>query len=291
MKDYRGGIIMTDKIEKIGKKSIIQHGDHNKRIYLIKLDPQDVGVIIPQLNALARDQSYSKIFCKVPAWAAPVFNSDGFIMEAFIPHFYCGTENVCFMSKFLNSDRLLGMEVDQLIAFSSLLLEYKSTDLEGTAVAHTDESPVLRLHEELAEEISKLYDQVFKSYPFPITDPAYIRQTMQKNIRYYGVKERGRLIALSSAEMDPESRNVEMTDFATLPAARGKKLSLKLLESMEKEMKEAGMITLYTISRLNSFPMNKTFLNRGYSYSGTLINNTNIAGNIESMNVLYKHLN
>ncbi len=281
---------MTDKFEKIGKKSFIQHGDHNKRIYLIKLDPQDVGVIISQLNTLARDQSYTKIFCKVPAWAAPLFNADGFIMEAFIPRFFCGKESVCFMSKFLNSDRLLGMEVDQLNAFSSLLLAYKSKQLEATAVAHRKESPVAQLREEQAEEIASLYGQVFKSYPFPITDPDYIRQTMQKNIRYYGVEEKGKLIALSSAEMDAESKNVEMTDFATLPAARGKKLALKLLYHMEMEMKDAGMITLYTIARLNSLPMNKTFLNSGYRFSGTLINNTNIAGNIESMNVLYKHV-
>jgi beta-lysine N6-acetyltransferase len=36
--------------------------------------------------------------------------------------------------------------------------------------------------------------------------------------------------------------------------------------------------------------MNKTFLKFDYCYSGTLINNTNIAGSIESMNVYYKHL-
>ena len=36
--------------------------------------------------------------------------------------------------------------------------------------------------------------------------------------------------------------------------------------------------------------MNKTFLNAGYNYSGTLTKNTQIAGKIESMNVWYKHL-
>jgi putative beta-lysine N-acetyltransferase len=210
-------------------------------------------------------------------------------MEAFIPAFYGGKESVSFMSKFLNSDRLLGMEVDQMNAFSSLLLEYKGIEHVDTAAPRSDKYPVLSLHEDRAEEIAALYKQVFASYPFPINDPEYIRQTMEKNIRYYGVEERGELIALSSAEMDVESRNVEMTDFATLPAARGKRLSLKLLKSMESEMREVGMITLYTIARLNSFAMNKTFLNSGYSYSGTLINNTNIAGSIESMNVLYKH--
>ena len=281
---------MTDKIESIGKNTIIQHGDLNKRIYLIKLDKRDVGEVIPQLNALAREQLYSKIFCKVPAWAAPVFSADGFVMEAFIPRFYGGSENVCFMSKFLHSDRLLGMEVDQLIAFSTLLSEFAGKTHEFTAASQTG-NPVKELREERAEEVADVYGQVFTSYPFPISDPDYIRDTMRKHIRYFGVEERGRLIALSSAEMDRDNRNVEMTDFATLPEARGKRLSLLLLGAMEQAMHDAGMVTLYTIARLNSFPMNKTFLRSGYVYSGTLINNTNIAGSIESMNVLYKHLN
>ena len=81
-----------------------------------------------------------------------------------------------------------------------------------------------------------------------------------------------------------------MTDFATSKKYLGNSLSVLLLGTMEKEMKKQGIKTLYTIARLNSIPMNKTFLRFNYTYSGTLVNNTNIAGQIESMNVYYKHL-
>ncbi len=278
---------MNDRIEKTGQGSVIQHGQHNKRIYLIKLDARDLD-IMPQLTKMARDNAYTKIFCKVPSWAAPAFSADGFIPEAYIPGFYNGVTGVSFMSKFLDSDRLLGIEHEQLKAFSNLLREYTNGGTGKPAAG--DAAPVTLLSAEDAEEIVGVYKMVFESYPFPIFDPAYIVKTMKANIRYYGVKEKGKLIALSSAEMDEEGRNVEMTDFATLPEARGKRLSLRLLEVMEEDMRRAGMLTLYTIARLNSFPMNKTFLGRGYAYSGTLINNTNIAGSIESMNVLYKQL-
>ncbi len=281
---------MADRFERIGKNTIIQHGDLNKRIYLIKLDKQDSGTIIPELNRIAREKKYTKIFCKVPGWSAPLFNADGFVMEAYIPRFFGGVESVCFMSKFLNSDRLLGMETEEMITFSSLLSDYAVKKQVKAGNSGSNRYHVKILPENRSEDIAGLYGQVFKSYPFPISDPDYIRETMRKNIRYFGVEKRGRLIALSSAEMDRESKNVEMTDFATLPEARGKKLSLVLLQDMEKAMYEEGMITFYTIARLNSFPMNKTFLNSGYIYSGTLINNTNIGGSIESMNVLYKHL-
>jgi beta-lysine N6-acetyltransferase len=278
---------MTDSIEKTRHGSVIQHGLHNKRIYLIKLDARDMD-IMSQLNKMARENGYTKIFCKVPSWAVPAFSADGFIQEAYIPGFYNGITGVSFMSKFLDSDRLLGMETEQLKAFSNLLMEYTNGGAGQNAAGDT--APVTLLSAEDAEEIAGVYKMVFKSYPFPVFDPAYISRTMAANIRYYGVKENGKLIALSSAEMDAAGQNVEMTDFATLPEARGKRLSLRLLDAMEGDMREAGMLTLYTIARLNSFPMNKTFLGRGYSYSGTLINNTNIAGSIESMNVLYKQL-
>ena len=294
---------MQDKIEIIGTNSTIQHGEHNKRIYLIKLDERDVGNITSLLNVLARERSYSKIFCKVPAWASPVFNADGFIMEAYIPGFYSGMEGVCFMSKFLNSDRLLGIETNALQEFSKILKtpgnksnqvksETESSAKEASDDQHVAQGPeVIILKEEDADEIASVYKKVFKSYPFPIHDPNYIRKSMRENLRYFGVRHHDGLIALSSADMDTAAKNAEMTDFATLPEARGKRTAFYLLRAMEQEMKMQGIITLYTIARLNSIPMNKTFLKLGYSYSGTLINNTNIAGSIESMNVLYKRVN
>lgn len=361
---------MQDKIEIIGTNTVIQHGELNKRVYLIKLDERDVNNITSLLNVLARERSYSKIFCKVPAWAAPVFNADGFIMEAFIPRFYAGSQGVCFMSKFLNSDRLLGIENDALKDFSKMLGAFRaeeadapgekvqekespedntgqsprasiasrvaraaravtttrpgtvsegaSTESENNPSTHSRESVVKEfdggqedqpawheadaatikegpgvdiLGEEEADEISEIYKRVFKSYPFPIHDPNYIRKTMREHIRYFGIRANGNLIALSSAEMDVNAANAEMTDFATLPEARGKRTAYYLLRAMEAEMRQTGLKTLYTIARLNSLPMNKTFLKHGYIYSGTLINNTNIDGSIESMNVLYKHIN
>jgi len=46
----------------------------------------------------------------------------------------------------------------------------------------------------------------------------------------------------------------------------------------------------YTIARALSAGMNVTFARAGYDYGGTLTNNTNICGQIESMNVWYKPL-
>jgi putative beta-lysine N-acetyltransferase len=279
---------MQDRIERIGKESVIQHGEHNNRVYLIRLDAEDFPEIIERINLLARENHYTKLFCKVPSWAAPEFFSNGFMMEAHIPGFYRGEEDVFFMSKFLNSDRLLGIEHSQLEEFSTVLR--KATASTEPPSVPTGDFSVGELNADLAEEIAALYRSVFPSYPFPIQDPDYIRSTMQSHVVYFGIRHSDELIALSSAEVDGEGGNAEMTDFATLDAWRGKKLSVILLRAMEAQMKKRGIQTLYTIARLNSIPMNKTFLREGYRYAGTLINNTNISGRIESMNVLYKKI-
>jgi hypothetical protein len=57
---------------------------------------------------------------------------------------------------------------------------------------------------------------------------------------------------------------------------------------MQKAMTERGITTWYTIARALSAGMNITFAKAGYRYAGTLVNNTDISGTIESMNVWWR---
>lgn len=138
--------------------------------------------------------------------------------------------------------------------------------------------------------MAEIYSIVFPTYPFAIYDPCYLIETMETNVQYFGVEVFGNLIALSSAEMDGEAQNVEMTDFATLPDWRGYGLAIHLLRTMENAVYHQETKMAYTIARATSSGMNLTFAGSGYRYGGRLINNTNISGQIESMNVWYKDL-
>lgn len=280
-------MILTDNIEKYGKGSVIQHGKLNERVYLIKLKQEDFPEILNYIDQLVINNNYSKIFCKVPSWATPEFIAQGFHIEAYIPGFYKNSMDVFFVSKFLNSDRKMNIEKDKLSHLSEIIDSYSNNYSEPQTLAN---DKLIKLNEEHADEVAHLYKQVFDSYPFPIFDPKYILETMESNVQYYGIERDGKLIALASAEIDFDGENAEMTDFATLPNFRGQNLAVILLAEMEKEMAKQGINSLYTIARLNSLPMNKTFFKLNYKYAGTLIKNTNISGQIESMNVLYKHL-
>ena len=129
---------------------------------------------------------------------------------------------------------------------------------------------------------------MFASYPFPIHDPDYLIETMRSHVCYFVAEKDGKIAAASSGEMDQENRNAEMTDFATLPDHLGNGLAVHLLKFMEPEMRKRNIATLYTIARAISPGMNITFAKCGYTFGGTLINNTQISGSIESMNLWHR---
>ncbi|PTN05945.1 putative beta-lysine N-acetyltransferase [Mangrovibacterium marinum] len=277
----------TDTLLELGHGSLLQHGKHNDRIYLMKVHPGDEAEILTQLNQLAEEQDYGKLFCKIPQHLVARFQDDGFTAEAIIPDFYQGREDAFFMARYRHAERAQLREQEQLQQLRKLFATATSTSNKRSL----PQGYTLRqLTPEDAEPTAAIYQQVFASYPFPIFDPEYIRQTMADNVMYFGAEQDGKLVALSSSEIDFKGGNAEMTDFSTLPGHLGKGLSLHLLEYMEREMLSLKIKTLYTIARLNSLPMNKTFLRRNYRYAGTLIQNTNIAGQLESMNLYYKQL-
>jgi putative beta-lysine N-acetyltransferase len=249
------------------------------------LSRDDFPDIIDRLDQMAQDYGYSKIFAKVPPYAKDGFIKNGFITEASIPNFYNDLP-AFFMAKFFTEPRRQNeksAEIDMILAEA----RNRATDSKvEPAMGFTHR--ICGISD--AAQMAELYKIVFATYPFPIYDPDYIVETMNNNVIYFGIWNQNKIVALSSAEMDIESHNAEMTDFATLPEYTGKGLSIFLLQLMESEVKERQIKTAFTIARALSFGMNITFAKMGYRYSGTLINNTNIYGHFESMNVWYKFL-
>ncbi|WP_424356886.1 putative beta-lysine N-acetyltransferase [Methanocella sp. MCL-LM] len=277
---------MSDTIARIGD-TIVQQGRHNDRIYVMKLAMHDVPGIIDRLKEIALENGYSKIFIKAPESGLNHFKTKGYTIEAVIPGFYRGKEDGYFLARYLKDSRKKEPKKDQLqqvLKKAVILAGFRrpislEPDLSFRIAGKDD-----------AGELAKLYKQVFATYPFPIFDEAYLKKTMEENIRYFCVSCKDTIIAASSAEMDREMKNVEMTDFATHPDYRGKKISGYLLHRMEEDMLKEGMKISYTIARAFSYPINTVFSRAGYTYSGTLVNNTNICGSFESMNVWYKPL-
>ena len=280
-----------DQIITIGKSSV-QHGAYSDRVYLMHLDPADCPGIMAEIERLAQVNGYSKIFAKVPESHVEQFHAAGYVTEALIPGFFPATdggnaEDGHFVARYLADWR--GKEENP----GRILDVLRAATVKGKAKLPAklrEERPLERMDEEDAEEMAAFYDSIFESYPFPITEAAYIRETMETHVIYYGLRRKNRIVALSSCETDAEFGLVEMTDFATDPQVRGAGVAFMLLEHMETEMREQGYRIAYTIARAGSFGMNITFARHGYQYAGTLLRNTFIAGSLESMNVWWKRL-
>jgi putative beta-lysine N-acetyltransferase len=274
--------MIMDKTENLGQ-STIQHGPESNRVYLMHLWPSDFPGIIDQLDTLAKNNGYTKLFVKVPSRYGAAFRMAGYETEALVPGFFNGADDALFLVKYQDADRR-NPNSDEMKVFQELLLSKVNSE-----IPELDDSHILRLlAPEDTDEMVKVFAQVFDSYPFPIFDPEFLKKEMSEETRYFGVFQDGKLVGISSAECNDSLRNAEMTDFAVLPSQRGKKIAIHLLRAMENHLKDNGFKSFYTIARLKSPSMNKTFMNNGYRYTGTLVNNTHIAGQIESMNVWYK---
>jgi beta-lysine N6-acetyltransferase len=267
--------------------SVIQHGHFNNRVYVMKLAPTDIPDIIRYADDLARKEGYTKILIKVPESSVEIFSNDGYITEATVPFFFHGREPAVFMAKYLDPKR---KDLHDATLSANVLSEAFCHAGERTPIDLPDGFSLMHAHAGDVRDIAALYHTVFKTYPFPISDPDYIRETMQGSVRYYVVKKSHLLAAVASCDSDAENKNIEVTDFATGPLFRGRGFASLLLHAIETDMKKEGIELAYTICRAVFGPINTVFAGTGYQYGGLLPNNTNICGSVESMNVWYKKL-
>lgn len=276
----------ADTVQTIGK-SLVQHGHHNQRVYVMRMSPDDIPDIIRSLDELARKEGYAKIFVKVPESAVGVFSDAGYLTEATVPYFFHGQEAASFMGKYVNPRR---KEVGNPAAVGEVLsaaFGYAQKEFNPTLPPGFS---LVAAHPGDAGEIAALCRSAFATYPFPITDPDYIARSMKDGIRYFCVRQAKKIVAVASCEINEGAQNAEMTDFATDEKFRGKGLAGSLLHAMESAALKEGVRLAYTIARATEEGVNILFARAGYAYAGLLPNNTNIGGTIESMNVWYKRL-
>jgi putative beta-lysine N-acetyltransferase len=270
--------------------SRLQFGPFNDRIYLYELDEADWPEVLSALDGLMQRVSVGKVVAKVPARCVAPLLDRGFELELGVPGLFRegGGERLdgVFAVRYLDAERRPSAHEREQVR---QVLELVRT--KAQRVPETGQRQVHELGPESAEELAAIYGEVFASYPFPIQDPAFLRSCMEEGVRYFGVySDEGRLIAVSSAEPHSGGANVEMTDFATLPPARGQGLALELLNGMHRALLESPLRSAlpYTIARALEVGMNLSFARAGYAMAGTLWRNTNIGGQLEQMNVWYR---
>lgn len=293
-----------DTVERLGP-ALVQHGTFSDRVYVMKLAAADAATVLSRVDELAARHGYGKIVAKCPITAVPELLERGYRVEAEVPRLFGPEEDGVFVGRFLDADRAVDPRMDRVREVLEHARAYAPGQPDGSAPSHDDgappadggdqdaRGPLPEIREAGladAEALAACYARVFDSYPFPIDDPSHVREAMRIGTRFFAAWQDGTIVAASSMEDGGTDGTVEMTDFATLPDWRGRGLASRLLAYMERAAADAETRTAFTIARALSYGMNITFGRRGYTYAGTLVNNTQIANSIESMNVWYRHL-
>lgn len=262
----------------------------NRRITIYEFDltlERGAAEMLQVLSQKACAHGLDKIWLKTcPEWRH-AFQNTGMQMEASIPGYYQGEETALIFALYLSEQRQTPSCGRNGITANKLVSGLQ----EGTVKNSLPDGITLQWGQvEHCPVLARLYSKVFPTYPFPVFDPGYLKQTMDNDTYYIMAWNNDSLIAAASAETNRTQKNAELTDFATLPKWRGYGLASSLLAQLEFRLDTEEFRCLYTIARSSSPGMNKVFASAGYSYRGVLINNCNIGGGLEDMNVWSKTL-
>ncbi|WP_163539465.1 putative beta-lysine N-acetyltransferase [Gracilibacillus sp. YIM 98692] len=141
-----------------------------------------------------------------------------------------------------------------------------------------------------AKQMANLYQTVFQSYPTPMNDPVFIEEMMQSDVYFLVVQHNGMIVSACSADILPHFRSAELSDCATYPEHRAKQLLSYQVAHLIPKVKKMGIRTLFSYSRANSVGMNLVNVKHGFTFGGRMVQNSNIAGSMENMNIWYKVL-
>lgn len=259
---------------------------YNRRLKVLSFEG-NIARICKRLDYLADRNSFDKIFVKAGADEWQAFLTHGYMLEALILHYFSG-ENAFVVSRFLSRERVSSPTLIEENALIQGLMELPRSDKKPTL----PEGYTLEIAgEEDIPGIAILYSHVFESYPSPLTMPDFLQSTMRRNVVYAVIRDpQGNIVSAASADIDVKHRNAEMTDCATFPAERGKGLMGLLLTRLEAELRARRIVCAYTMARANAPGMNKVFYNLRYEYCGRLLNNCDISGGFEDINIWSKRL-
>ncbi|MBC2582511.1 putative beta-lysine N-acetyltransferase [Clostridium sp. DJ247] len=256
----------------------------NSRVKII--DFKDISVQnLKRIIHFASKNHLGKVICNCDINSFRNFVDAKFQLEGKIDGYFKGQDAFC-MSYFISSNRKLRKNSSKENLYLSQSLEKNDT------FSYNDDSKycIRNAQESDVKQMAELFSNIFFTYPSPVYDEEYIRQTMKEKVLYKVAIDNGKVISVASADMDKDNLNAEITDCATYPKYRGKGILSNVIYSLESDLKDRGFITLYSLSRAINSSINFVLSKHGYKFRGTLINNCNICGGFEDMNIWVKKI-
>jgi putative beta-lysine N-acetyltransferase len=260
---------------------------YNKRISVLEYELSTTAAaskFFSLLDSLCLNNGFDKVWGKIRQDDVDTFTRYGFLNEALIRDFFAENIDAVICSKFFG-DRRFSRTPDENARILQQIADRKKVNTKQLQSAN--EYSFRIAGKEDLPALADLYREVFATYPYPIHNTAFLESSLEHTV--YGLVFRNEvLLGAASAEIDFARANAEMTDFATLSSEQGKGLASFILHRLEEELQKKGIKCFYSIARSTSVGMNLTFSRASYQYTGTLVNNCNISGGFEDMNVYCK---
>ncbi|PKM82735.1 MAG: putative beta-lysine N-acetyltransferase [Firmicutes bacterium HGW-Firmicutes-14] len=256
----------------------------NERIKVLDYKGPSIPFLADYLNYLAQENGFGKIVLVAREGDWDNFISRGYILEGFIKNYFRGENGYC-LSRFFGMERRISPAIEEEDEILQKILAHPVNS--SLKEIHRD----YRLRQGTAEDIPMLVDlftSVFPSYPTPLNRPEYLEQVIGEKAYFMVIEHHGRIISAASGEINHDHLAAEITDCATLPNYRGQGLMSYLVQALEKELGDMHIRTFYSLSRARSYGINLVFHRLGYVFSGRLINNCDIMGQFEDMNLWVK---
>lgn len=260
---------------------------YNRRLKILDYEAEDYTAMIQRLAWLAESNDFDKIFVKAGHEDFQKFLSHGYMMEGVLRYYFRG-QDAFVLSRFSSTSR---MRNDALLEEAKLIedLIYNSAPAAGR-LPLPDEIELVRASNRHIPALVSIYRSVFETYPSPLTSADFVKSTMERSCLYTLATRNDEALAVACADISKKHSNAEMTDCATFPHARGQGLMQHILTALEDDLREKEIMTAYTLARAGSVGMNRVFFRLGYEFSGRLVNNCDIFGQFEDMNIWVKRL-
>ncbi|MFC0274324.1 putative beta-lysine N-acetyltransferase [Metabacillus herbersteinensis] len=258
---------------------------HNERLKIEEYRG-NVQSLLDNVLLLAHDKKLTKIIVKTKYGDQFFLLNNGYVLEGIITHYISG-EDVYLYAKYLTENRKTTTSwIQEDLMISQITVEPVLKEIP----TFPKQFQIRKAVEKDAHSMSYFYEQIFKVYPTPLTNPGFLKETMNEGTIYYLVEFEKKIISAASAEINSVFHNAEITDCATLPQFRKHQLMKHLIFSLEAELIQKGIYCAYSIARSASYGMNAVLHQMNYLYTGRLTNNCYIYQTIENMNVWCKNL-
>lgn len=278
---------LTHEIRAPGYRARIFLDCYNRRLKVLSYKARDYEAMVQKFAFLAEANKFDKIWVQANSKDWEEFLRHGYILEGLLKYANRGS-TVFMVSKFGSQRRIQSRTLMKEIRLIEEIMARKKKSNPKTLPSNYT---LDYAREDDVAGMLELYRRVFKTYPSPLTYKEYLLSNLHREAIFRVIRNgEGRVVAAASADLDPSRLSAELTDCATHPDERGKGLMSILLAALETDLRRLNYVCAYTLARAPSYGMNAAFHSLGYEFNGRMINNCDIYGDFEDMNLWVKDL-